>query len=99
MPDLSEMPCDVTSLSPEPNKPHGAKSGLMLALVAAIAFQLAFQIPALNCLVLLYAFFLINLSNARSPRLAFRLGFLSGLLVVAPQFAWFWHIFGFASVC
>src|SRR5215510_6569350 len=70
-----------------------------LAFLSAAMFHVAFEIPLLNCLVLLYAFFLITLSRVDSHRLAFRLGFLAGILVFAPQLAWFWRIFGFASFC
>ena len=89
----------MPSISTDSAGADGVKSGLIFALLAAVSFQIAFEIPALNFLVLLYSFSLVTLSNGHSLRVAFRLGFLSGLLVAAPQFAWFWHIFGFASVC
>jgi apolipoprotein N-acyltransferase len=72
---------------------------LFPALLAAAFFHLAFEIPTLNCAVLLYAFFLIELSKAATARVAFRLGFLAGLLVYPPQLAWFWRIFGPAAIC
>src|SRR5262245_22678635 len=71
----------------------------LTALVVAVLFHLAFEIPALNCVVLLYALGLIELSKVASARVAFRLGFLSGVLVFAPQLSWFWKIFGPAAIC
>jgi apolipoprotein N-acyltransferase len=78
------------------------KQTLWLLFAAALAagfFHLAFEIPALNCAVLLYAFLLIELSKAARASVAFRLGFLAGLLVHAPQLTWFWTIFGPAAIC
>ncbi len=72
---------------------------LLAPFCAAFAFHLALLVPALNFLILVYAFSLTALSAAASPRLAFRLGFLAGLLVFSPQLAWFWKIFGFPAAC
>src|SRR5688572_6619690 len=85
--------------APNPISVLAVKTAIARAILASIAFQVAFSIPALNCLVLLGAYWLIRMRRVQSPRLAFRLGFLSGMLIFAPQLAWFWRIFGLASIC
>lgn len=75
------------------------KSALLFVLASAIAFQLAWAVPALSGLILVYAVSLARLSEARTPRLAFRFGFLAALLVFAPNLAWFWNLFGWAAPC
>ena len=69
------------------------------ALLASLAFQCAFEFGALNFLVLPGAYLLVTLSRVSSSRVAFRLGFASGLLVFGPQLAWFWRIFGPVAIC
>lgn len=68
-------------------------------IFAALSFHVAWLIPELAACILIYAVFLIQLSALVSARVAFRLGFLSGLLVFAPHLAWFWNIFGIAAPC
>jgi apolipoprotein N-acyltransferase len=75
------------------------KSAFLHTLLAAFSFQVAWLIPALAGLTLLYAFFVIKISAHPSARITFRLGFLNGLLVFAPHLAWLWNIFGIAAPC
>jgi apolipoprotein N-acyltransferase len=72
---------------------------LIIAAGASVAFQAACEIPALNALALIYACGLVALSEALSARMAFRAGLFAGFLVVAPQLAFFWKIFGPAAIC
>ncbi len=60
---------------------------------------MAFEFALLSGFVVIYAFLLICLRQVASSKLAFRFGFLTGFLVFAPQLAWFWRIFGAASLC
>src|SRR5688500_6532519 len=75
------------------------KLSLFRTGVAAVAFQLAWTFPALNALVLVYAWALMRISEAPTAPGSFRFGFLTGMLVFAPQLAWFWNIFGPAAIC
>ncbi len=75
------------------------KSALTCSLLASLSFHAAWLFPPLAGLMLLYAVFLIQISAHPSARIAFRLGFLTGLLVFAPHLAWFWNIFGPVSLC
>jgi apolipoprotein N-acyltransferase len=95
---MTSAPVDAPSVLPTRS---GRELGLAIgaSLLAAVLFQGAFEFPALNFLVLPFAYLLISLARAGSARVAFRLGFLTGLLIFAPQLAWFWRIFGFAAVC
>lgn len=85
-------------LNPNLN-PLTTKRALAYALLAALSFHSAWLFPPLASLNLLYAWFLIHISAHPSARIAFRLGFLNGLLVFAPHLAWFWNIFGIAAPC
>lgn len=72
---------------------------LAAVLMGAISFHLAWIFPVLNALALVYAGALIYLTESGSRARSFRLGFLAGFLVFAPQLAWFSTIFGLAAVC
>src|SRR5688500_5670949 len=82
--------------------PHSSpswKSLLLYSLAAAAAFHLAWAVPPLNVLALVYASALIRISTAGTARLTFRFGFIAGLLVFAPQLAWFLTIFSWVAIC
>ena len=84
--------------SPHPASPSW-QALLLCSLAAAAAFHLAWAVPALNVLAILYAGALIQISAARTPRLSFRFGFIAGFLIFAPQLAWFWTIFSWVAIC
>lgn len=95
-----ELPNAVTEARTTANSSFvSTKLGLMYAVASAAAFHVAWFIPAAASLTIAYAYFLIRTAEHPSLRVAFRLGFLNGLLVFAPHLSWFWNIFGIAAVC
>jgi apolipoprotein N-acyltransferase len=69
-----------------------------LVVLAASAFHLSFAQPLFSPCILIYLGALIELTRAKSGRLAFYSGFVLGLLVFAPRLMFFYTIFGFAAV-
>jgi apolipoprotein N-acyltransferase len=89
---------DVVSIGNKSDK-HRLLVPFLWALAAGASFQIAWQIPSLNCAILFYAYALIKIADSISPRIAFRFGFLAGIFVFAPQLFWFWKIFGPPALC
>lgn len=73
------------------------KAQVGLVLLAAAAFHISFSTIALGPFILVYLGCLIDLTRARSGRLAFYSGLLLGVLVFAPKLAFFYSIFGLAA--
>ncbi|MBN8249169.1 MAG: hypothetical protein J0L84_17205, partial [Verrucomicrobia bacterium] len=73
-------------------------AGLGLAPGSAVAFQLAFLVPALSPLIVVCLGGLFALRRSRGPRQAFYLGLLAGVGVFAPQMGFLWTIFNIAAV-
>ena len=74
------------------------KSCLVLTLAAAVAFHVAYSVPLLSFLIVVYLYCLFELSRAATWRLAFLCGLAAGVLAYAPQLAFFWTIFGPAAL-
>jgi Apolipoprotein N-acyltransferase len=76
------------------------KKGALLGLAGITCFHLACSIdsPPARLLSLAYVAFLVQLARLGSRRLAFYMGFGTGLMCVAPQLFWFFNIFGAAAV-
>jgi len=74
------------------------KSQIIYMAIAAAAFHAAFADAILSPLILVYLGCLIELTRARSQRLAFYSGLSLGLLVFAPKLRFFYTIFGVAAV-
>jgi apolipoprotein N-acyltransferase len=74
------------------------KSQFAFVLVAGVAFHIAFANEVFSPLILVYLGCLVELTRARTGRLAFYSGLLLGLLVFAPKLAFFFTIFSFAAV-
>jgi apolipoprotein N-acyltransferase len=72
---------------------------LSASAIAAGAYHLAWSFPWMNAVILVYAWALLRISESTSTAVAFRLGFLAGFLVFAPEQAWFWNIFGVVALC
>lgn len=77
----------------------GWKVAILHSLIAAGGFHLAWLVPQLSCCSLLYAFYLVRLSNLPSHRSCFRFGLFTGLISFSPHLAWFWNIFGWVAIC
>jgi apolipoprotein N-acyltransferase len=75
------------------------RRALLLAGTGAAAFHAAFAIPALSCLIIIYAYSLVALGGAPTGRLSFRLGLALGFLTFSPHLFWFWNIFGPVAIC
>lgn len=73
------------------------RSAVGWILLAAALFHLAHETP-LAWAIAGVPWAMLPLSGAATARQAFRLGGLLGLLLVAPQLAFFWGIFGPAAV-
>jgi apolipoprotein N-acyltransferase len=63
-------------------------------VISAGAFHLAYGVPALACLMLIFLFGLIQLSRVRTSRNAMNIGWVCGLIVYGPQLSFFWGVFG-----
>jgi apolipoprotein N-acyltransferase len=74
-----------------------AKTQFGLIAIAAAAFHIAFANAALGPVILVYLGCLIELTRARTTRLAFYSGLVLGLLVFAPKLKFFYTIFGIAA--
>jgi apolipoprotein N-acyltransferase len=74
------------------------RSALLLSILAAVSFQLAYSFPICSVLMVLFAYALFELSRVSSPRLAFYFGLGLGFTVYAPQLSFFWNIFGAAAI-
>ena len=74
------------------------KTCVLFALIAAGAFHLAYSVPLLSCLIVVYLYCLFELSHAATGRLAFLCGLGAGLLAYAPQLTFFGAIFGPAAL-
>jgi apolipoprotein N-acyltransferase len=83
---------------PSPRDERSSRYLLGLVLGGAAAFHLAFISPWLSCLIPLYLLCVIELSRARTGRIAFRCGLLLGLLVFIPKVFFFYTIFQRAAV-
>jgi apolipoprotein N-acyltransferase len=68
------------------------------AAVAVAAFHLAFGISALNGVLVVFLYAVLRLSSLGTGRQAFYAGLVVGLAIYAPRLAFFWTIFGPASV-
>src|SRR5262245_45084540 len=70
------------------------KSGTLLAVCAMASFHLAYALPACSPLILVFLFCIFRLRNVASSRKAFYMGLAIGMLLYAPQLAFFWKLFG-----
>ncbi len=75
-----------------------ARQALVLALVAVIAFHLAYGFAFCSFLIAVYLYCLFGLARLNSGRQAFYVGLGVGLLTFAPQLGFFWNIFGAAAI-
>ncbi|HVV73814.1 MAG TPA: nitrilase-related carbon-nitrogen hydrolase [Verrucomicrobiae bacterium] len=66
--------------------------------VAVSAFQLAYGLPNLSFLVVLYLLALIQLAGSGTWRMAFYSGLAVGLGIAAIQLGFFWTVFGAGAV-
>jgi apolipoprotein N-acyltransferase len=74
------------------------KKAILLAASGVVAFQLAYFIPALSSLMLVYLYCLFELTRVKGNRYAFYLGLGIGLFAYAPQLTCFWAIFQAAAI-
>lgn len=78
--------------------PLSVKSQLFIVIIAAAAFHLAFSSVAVAPLIVVYLACLIELTRARTARLAFYSGIVLGMLIFAPKLIFFYTIFNMAAV-
>lgn len=76
----------------------GWRGVIACAAVAVACFQLAYYSSALAPLMLGYAWALVEMTRATTPRQAFLGGMLVGLGVFVPQMGFLWTIFGIPAV-
>jgi apolipoprotein N-acyltransferase len=74
------------------------KQALLLALGAVAAFHLAYVLPSLSCLIVVYLYCLYELAALPTPRKAFYIGLTIGYAVYAPHLTFFWTIFGWPAI-
>jgi apolipoprotein N-acyltransferase len=87
----------ITSL--EPDLPDLSRRRIcLLAGVAVLAFHLAFAAAALSFCIVFFFLSLYSLRRVETPRKAFYVGLLVGFAMYAPQFGFFWNIFGPGAV-
>ena len=84
----------MTSSTSQLRHPLSLLGTAVWAIVAVVAFHLAYELAALSCLIGLYVFALVQLSRAATPVRAFLAGWLTGLLVFGPQLAFMFGVFG-----
>jgi len=68
------------------------------AALSVAAFHLAYEVPALSFLIVVYLFGLIQLTRLSTSRQAFYYGLAVGYAVYAPHLTFFWTIFGWPAV-
>lgn len=78
--------------------PLGPKAVFQIVAIAAAAFHLSFASPRLSLFILVYLACLLELTRARSGRLAFYSGLVLGVLAFAPRLGFFYTIFGAATL-
>ncbi len=81
--------------------PITGRTGLLLALGAAVCFYVAYapiEFGPLRLFSFAYIAFLVQLARLKTTRRSFYAGLVTGLICVAPQLACFWSIFGPAAV-
>ncbi|HAB17253.1 MAG TPA: nitrilase-related carbon-nitrogen hydrolase [Verrucomicrobiota bacterium] len=99
MKQVESAPKRMIQVEPtEVSKATGFLRAALLAVLAVAAFQVAFAIPALAWLVLVYLGCLFALRQVATTRQAFYLGLLVGLGVFVPQTMFLWKIFGSAAL-
>ena len=71
---------------------------LLLAGLAILSFNLAYSIPAVSFLVIIYLLCLYELGRLQTGRQAFYLGLITAVGCYAPQAGFMWIIFGPAAI-
>ncbi len=71
---------------------------VVLMTIAVLCFHLAYQFPPLAFLLFVSLACLFPLVHTKTPRIAFYTGLVLGILLYAPQLAFFWNIFGVAAI-
>ena len=84
--------------SPTAIAPLSSLPILALTALTIVSFHLAYLLPRGGFLMLGYLLGLFSLSQLRTSRQAFYLGFGIGLAVYAPHLAFFWTIFGVPAI-
>src|SRR4051812_40521315 len=74
------------------------RATILVVLLAATAFHVAFIGPAFSFAIVVYVAGLIELTRTASARRAFYSGFVLGLLVFAPKLSFFFTIFNAAAI-
>jgi apolipoprotein N-acyltransferase len=74
------------------------RRAIVLAGGATVAFHLAYAVPPLSFLIVVYLYGLVQLSGLPTGRRAFYFGLAIGYAVYAPHLMFFWTIFGWPAV-
>lgn len=74
------------------------KQTVLYSFGAVAAFHLAQTFSQLSFLIAVYLFCLFRLSNLKTARSAFYIGFAMGMVIFAPQLRFFWNIFNAAAI-
>lgn len=65
----------------------------LLAIIAVASFHIAYQVPSLAILIIVFQAALFALAALRTGRQAFYLGLAIGLAIYVPQLSFFWTLF------
>jgi apolipoprotein N-acyltransferase len=80
------------------NKPLALSRGVLFALAAVVSFHLAYLFTACQWCIGLFLYCLFRLAGLGSGRQAFWFGMAVGLAAYSPHLAFFWTLFGPASI-
>jgi apolipoprotein N-acyltransferase len=78
--------------------PYNLRICAALIALGAVTFHMAFAHPVLSPLIVIYLGCLVEITRAKSGRLAFYSGLVFGLCVFVPKLGFFYTIFNFAAV-
>jgi len=91
-------PYPKTATDPFSKKPLTLTTALLWSATSVTAFHLAYSVPYLPVLTIVYVFALLQLTRARTSRQSFYLSLVVGMFISAPQMSCFWVLFGPSSI-
>src|SRR6266481_1849841 len=91
-------PYPKTATDPFSKKPLTLTTALLWSATSVTAFHLAYSVPYLPVLTIVYVFALLQLMRARTNRQSFYLSLVVGIFIAAPQMSCFWVLFGPSSI-
>ncbi len=83
---------------PNPCLELNLKQTVLYSVGAIASFHLAHTFAQCSFLIAVYLFCLFRLSNLKTSRRAFYIGFAIGMAIFAPKLRFFWNIFNAAAI-